>query len=58
MTSSTSNTGDIPTDALAEPGPDWPAAKKIWGLAWQLHWIGFGVLFGTRFSRRHADFMP
>ena len=34
MTSSTSNTGDIPTDALAEPGPDWPAAKKIWGLAW------------------------
>lgn len=46
MTSSTSNTGDIPTDALAEPGPDWPAAKKIWGLAWQLHWIGFGVLFG------------
>ena len=47
MTSSTSNTGDIPTDALAEPGPDWPAAKKIWGLAWQLHWIGFGVLFGS-----------
>ncbi|KAJ7365038.1 hypothetical protein OS493_007679 [Desmophyllum pertusum] len=35
-----------PTDALAEPGPDWPVAKKLWGLAWELHWIGFGVLFG------------
>ena len=36
----------IPRDALAEPGPDWPVAKKIWGLAWDLHWIGFGILFG------------
>lgn len=37
---------DLPTEALAEPGPDWPIAKKIWGFAWQLHWIGFGILFG------------
>ena len=34
------------TDALAEPGPDWPVSKKIWGVAWGMHWIGFGILFG------------
>ena len=42
MSSSTSK----PTEALAEPGPDWPFAKAIWGVAWEMHWIGFGVLFG------------
>ncbi|KAJ7365052.1 hypothetical protein OS493_007694 [Desmophyllum pertusum] len=46
MSSSTSKPVEQPTDALAEPGPDWPVAKKLWGLAWELHWIGFGVLFG------------
>ena len=45
MSNATSKPPDFPTDALAEPGPDWPVAKEIWGLAWQLHWIGFGVLF-------------
>ena len=34
------------TEALAEPGPDWPVARKIWGVTWELHWIGFGALFG------------
>ncbi|XP_068680625.1 proline-rich transmembrane protein 4-like [Montipora capricornis] len=34
------------TDALAEPGPDWPIAKRTWGVAWHMHWIGFGILFG------------
>jgi len=34
------------TEDLAEPGPDWPVARTIWGLAWELHWIGFGALFG------------
>ncbi|XP_078365719.1 proline-rich transmembrane protein 4-like [Oculina patagonica] len=32
--------------AHAEPGPDWIVAKQLWGLAWELHWAGFGVLFG------------
>ena len=37
----------IAREALAEPGPpDWPVVKKIWGFAWDLHWIGFGILFG------------
>ncbi|XP_068680609.1 proline-rich transmembrane protein 4-like [Montipora capricornis] len=36
----------ITTEAVAEPGPDWPVAKKVWGLAWGMHWIGFGILFG------------
>ena len=35
----------VSTDALAEPGPDWLVAKKLWGVAWGMHWIGFGVLF-------------
>ena len=34
------------TKAVPEPGPDWQVAKKIWGAAWGMHWIGFGVLFG------------
>ncbi|KAL9976227.1 hypothetical protein ACROYT_G013499 [Oculina patagonica] len=46
MSSSTPKRVEQPTEALAEPGPDWPVAKKIWGLAWEMHWIGFGVLFG------------
>ncbi|XP_074617252.1 uncharacterized protein LOC141876495 isoform X2 [Acropora palmata] len=33
------------TEAVAEPGPNWQVAKKIWGVAWGIHWIGFGVLF-------------
>lgn len=28
-----------------EPGPDWIAAKQLWGFAWEFHWAGFGVLF-------------
>ena len=31
----------------AEPGPDWPVAKQLWGIAWEFHWAGFGVLFGS-----------
>lgn len=33
-------------EAHPEPGPDWIVAKQLWGLAWELHWAGFGVLFG------------
>ena len=29
----------------AEPVPEWPAAKHEWQGAWELHYIGFGVLF-------------
>ena len=29
----------------AEPGPYWPVAKQLWGIAWEFHWAGFGVLF-------------
>ena len=46
MSNSTSKPVELPTRVMAEPGPDWPVAKRIWGLAWELHWIGFGVLFG------------
>ena len=46
MSSSTRKSVEQPTEALAEPGPDWPVAKKIWGLAWEMHWVGFGALFG------------
>ena len=46
MSNSTTESVTIARDALAEPGPDWPVAKKVWGLAWGMHWIGFGVLFG------------
>ncbi|XP_020613512.1 proline-rich transmembrane protein 4-like [Orbicella faveolata] len=28
-----------------EPGPDWKVAKQLWGIAWEIHWAGFGVLF-------------
>ena len=31
--------------AAAEPGPDWPVAKKLWGIAWEFHWAGLGTLF-------------
>lgn len=30
---------------VAEPGPNWPVAKQLWGIAWEFHWVGFGVLF-------------
>ena len=46
MSNSTSKPVEQPTEAVAEPGPDWPIARRIWGVAWELHWIGFGVLFG------------
>ena len=29
----------------AEPVPEWPAAKDVWKGAWELHYIGFGLLF-------------
>lgn len=29
----------------AEPVPEWPAAKDVWKGAWELHFIGFGVMF-------------
>lgn len=28
-----------------EPGPEWPVARRQWGLTWELHWIGFGMAF-------------
>ena len=34
-----------PSPPKAEPGPDWPVAKQQWGLAWEFHWIGLGLLF-------------
>lgn len=42
----TNNPSKLPTETLPEPGPDWPVAREIWGQAWELHWIGFGILFG------------
>lgn len=31
----------------AEPVPDWDEARKLWGFAWELHWIGFGLAFSA-----------
>lgn len=31
----------------AEPVPDWKVAKNVWGVAWDIHWIGLGVLFSA-----------
>nr|KAG5702226.1 hypothetical protein BaRGS_030581 [Batillaria attramentaria] len=33
-------------NCCAEPGPDWPVAKMVWGEAWELHLYFFGGLFG------------
>ena len=35
----------IPLAPDAELGPNWPVAKQLWGIAWEFHWTGFGVLF-------------
>lgn len=32
--------------AIAEPVPNWEDAKPLWGVAWEIHWIGLGVAFG------------
>ena len=29
----------------SEPTPDWRKGRKHWGIAWELHWIGFGLAF-------------
>lgn len=29
----------------AEPVPEWGPALKTWQWAWEMHWIGFGILF-------------
>ena len=31
----------------AEPVPDWQEAKKLWGIAWNIHWIGLGAMFSV-----------
>lgn len=31
----------------SEPVPDWKVARKLWGAAWELHWIGFGLAFSA-----------
>ena len=46
MSGTKSTPSHFPTDAQAEPGPDWSVAMTVWGLAWGMHWIGFGILFG------------
>ena len=33
------------TDPQSEPVPDWEEARELWGIAWELHWIGFGLAF-------------
>ena len=30
---------------IAEPLPEWDLALQTWGWGWELHWIGFGMLF-------------
>ena len=38
---------DVPLASDAEPGPFWSQAKQLWGIAWEFHWVGFGVLFSA-----------
>ena len=42
-----SHEAHVSSAADAEPGPDWPVAKQLWGIAWEFHWAGFGVLFSA-----------
>lgn len=46
MSSSSSSSAETsPLDGVAEPGPNWSEATQVWGVAWELHWAGFGALF-------------
>ena len=48
MSSSSSTNITLSTPSAVahpEPGPDWKVAKQLWGIAWEIHWVGFGVLF-------------
>lgn len=31
----------------SEPVPDWNVARQLWGAAWEIHWIGFGLAFSA-----------
>ena len=43
--SETTSSAQSMSTPVAEPGPNWPVAKQLWGIAWEFHWVGFGVLF-------------
>lgn len=51
LITATNTTAHLPTiprtagTAAPEPGPDWPVAKRQWGLTWELHWLGLGLAF-------------
>lgn len=47
LSSPTAETSPSPQLAVAEaePGPNWTVATQLWGVAWELHWAGFGILF-------------
>ena len=34
-------------DPQSEPVPNWEEARELWGIAWEFHWIGFGVAFSV-----------
>ncbi|XP_068721891.1 proline-rich transmembrane protein 3-like [Montipora capricornis] len=44
------NTNDVLTMSndipVGEPVPNFEEAKPLWGVAWEIHWIGLGVAFG------------
>lgn len=40
-------TGQENTDPQSEPVPNWEEARELWGIAWEFHWIGFGVAFSV-----------
>lgn len=44
-TTSSQATAEPHADPHPEPGPDWEVATQIWGVAWQVHWAGFGIIF-------------
>lgn len=40
----------LPTaEAMAEPFPEWSKAAEEWGIAWELHQYGLGVIYGLIF---------
>ena len=48
MSSSSSPTAETSPSQLAgvaEPRPNWTEATQVWGVAWELHWAGFGAMF-------------
>lgn len=47
LTTATQGPAILNSMPIAEPVPDWVEAKQVWGVAWEIHWIGLGVAFSV-----------